>query len=63
MQFGEITMTEVDEMTATDAYDATISCALKALELLAEVIPSYDYANLLSLEVLIDEMSAILERG
>ena len=56
-------MTEVDQMTATEAYDATVNCALKALELLTEVIPNYDYANLLSLDVLIDEMSAILERG
>lgn len=55
-------MIEVEQMTATEAYDLTVSCALKALELLAEVIPDYDYANLLSLEVLVDEMLAIMER-
>ena len=53
---------EIDQMTATEAYDQVVACALKALELLTEVIPDYDYANLLSLEALIDEMSAIMER-
>lgn len=44
-------------------YDDAIACALKALELLANVIADDDYPNLLKFEIIMDEIANVMEEN